>query len=82
MIGSADILEASILIVDDQDANVSLLEQMLRGTGYISIAPTRDPHEVCEFHRKNRYDCRAMPKLGRIRNPCPEYSLSTGPFRL
>jgi|ERR1035437_1824301 PAS domain S-box-containing protein len=56
MISSSDILKASILIVDDQEANVSLLEQMLRGAGYDSIASTRDPHEVCELHRKNRYD--------------------------
>src|ERR1035441_4875084 len=56
MIISSDILKASILIVDDQDANVTLLEQMLRGAGYDSIASTRDPHEVCELHRKNRYD--------------------------
>src|ERR1035437_2335864 len=55
MISSADILKASILIVDDQAANISLLEQMLRGAGYDSIASTRDPHEVCELHRKNRY---------------------------
>ncbi|HEY2952931.1 MAG TPA: response regulator, partial [Verrucomicrobiae bacterium] len=55
MINSSDILKASILIVDDQEANVSLLEQMLRGTGYVSIASTRDPHEVCELYRKNRY---------------------------
>jgi CheY-like chemotaxis protein len=49
MISSSDILKASILIVDDQDANVSLLDQMLRGAGYESIASTRDPHEVCEL---------------------------------
>jgi CheY-like chemotaxis protein len=30
MISSSDILKASLLIVDDQKANVSLLEQMLR----------------------------------------------------
>src|SRR5450759_5739408 len=56
MIRSSDILKASILIVDDQEVNVSLLEQMLRGAGYVSIASTRDPHEVSELHRKNRYD--------------------------
>jgi PAS domain S-box-containing protein len=55
MIRSSDILKAGILIVDDQEANVSLLEQMLRGAGYVSIASTRNPHEVCELHRKNRY---------------------------
>src|ERR1017187_8573440 len=56
MISSADMRKASILIVDDQEANVSLLEQMLYDAGYVSIASTMDPREVCELHRKNRYD--------------------------
>src|ERR1039457_7724810 len=56
MVDSSDILKASILIVDDLEANVSLLEQMLRQAGYNSIASTRDPHEVCQLHLKNRYD--------------------------
>ena len=51
-----DILNASILIVDDQEANVRLLEQMLRDAGYARISSTMNPHEVCELHRKNRYD--------------------------
>ena len=55
MISSSHILKASILIVDDQEANVSLLEKMLRGAGYVSIASTRNPIEVCELHRKNNY---------------------------
>src|ERR1700735_4565348 len=55
MISSVDILKASILIVDDRDANISLLEQMLRGAGYVSIASTRNSHDVCELHRQNRY---------------------------
>jgi len=56
MISTSEILKASILIVDDNDANVSLLEQMLRGAGYVSVASTRDPREVCKLQRKNRYD--------------------------
>jgi signal transduction histidine kinase len=56
MISSSDILKASLLIVDDQAANVSLLEQLLRDSGYVSIASTRNPHEVCDLHRQNRYD--------------------------
>ena len=55
MISSSNILKADLLIVDDQEANVSLLQQMLHGAGYVSVASTRDPHEVCELHRKNRY---------------------------
>jgi len=56
MISSADMRKASLLIVDDQEANVSLLEQILRDAGYVSVASTMDPYEVCELHRKNRYD--------------------------
>ena len=55
MIGADDILNASILIVDDREANVQLLERMLRGAGYTSISSTMDPHQVCELHRQNRY---------------------------
>jgi adenylate cyclase len=56
MITSADILKARLLIVDDIEANVALLEQMLRGAGYTAITTTRDPHSVKELHRQNRYD--------------------------
>jgi PAS domain S-box-containing protein len=56
MVAEADILNASILIVDDQEINVSLIEQMLREAGYACVASTMNPHEVCALHRKNRYD--------------------------
>jgi len=56
MISATDILNASILIVDDQVANVQLLEQMLREAGYLRITSTMDPHAVCELHRANHYD--------------------------
>jgi PAS domain S-box-containing protein len=56
MVTTADIRTASILIVDDKAANVSLLEQMLRGAGYESVATTTDPGGVCDLHRKNHYD--------------------------
>jgi signal transduction histidine kinase len=55
MVNQVDILNARILVVDDQDANVRLLEGMLRIAGYASIESTTDPNEVCELHRKNRY---------------------------
>jgi PAS domain S-box-containing protein len=51
-----DILGARILIVDDQEINVSLLEQMLQETGYTQVASTRNPREVCALHRENEYD--------------------------
>ncbi len=50
------ILNASILIVDDQEANVSLLEELLHEAGYTGVTSTMDPQEVCALHRKNSYD--------------------------
>jgi signal transduction histidine kinase len=55
MITGSDILKARILIVDDLPANVSLLERMLTGAGYLSVSSTNNPFEVCELHRKNCY---------------------------
>ena len=40
MISSSDILHSKVLIVDDQEANVILLERILRGAGYVSITST------------------------------------------
>ena len=56
MINSADILNARILIVDDQQANVVLLEQMLHGAGYAQVSSSMVPAEVCALHRKHDYD--------------------------
>ncbi|HSD61064.1 MAG TPA: response regulator [Burkholderiales bacterium] len=56
MLAESDILNAGILIVDDQEVNVSLLEQMLRDAGYVCVTSTMNPHEVWALHRKNRYD--------------------------
>jgi len=50
------ILEARILIVDDQEPNVSLLTQLLTEAGYTHVTSTMNPLEVCALHRKNRYD--------------------------
>jgi PAS domain S-box-containing protein len=56
MIAATDILNASILIVDDQEPNVSLLEELLREAGYTQVASTMSPQDVCALHRKHRYD--------------------------
>jgi two-component system cell cycle response regulator len=56
VISSADILNGKILIVDDQQANIQLLEQMLRGAGYSTIASTLDSRSVCALHREHHYD--------------------------
>lgn len=55
-ISANEILNASILIVDDQEANVQLLEQMLRDVGYQRITSTMDPHTVYALHRDNHFD--------------------------
>jgi len=56
MFSAPDILNASILIVDDQESNVLLLEQLLSEAGYTNVVSTMNPQEVCALHRKNRYD--------------------------
>jgi len=56
MTSATDILHGKILIVDDQEVNVLLLEQMLRGAGYDDITSTLDSGKVCELHLVNRYD--------------------------
>jgi len=56
MLEASEILNASILIVDDQEANVMLLEQMLRNGGYTNITTTQQPTEVLGLHQQHRYD--------------------------
>ncbi len=56
MITAAEILNASVLIVDDQPSNVLLLEEILREAGYTRVSSTMDPHAVAALHRQNRYD--------------------------
>jgi two-component system cell cycle response regulator len=56
MIERSEILDASILIVDDREANVSLVAQILSEDGYTRVTTTTDSMEVCALHRKNRYD--------------------------
>ncbi len=56
MVSKNDILNARILIVDDQQPNVWLLEQMLSDAGYQCVTSTLDPYEVCALHGDNHYD--------------------------
>jgi len=56
MLTESEIFNANILIVDDQECNVSLLDQLLRETGYTCISSTMNPQEVCALHRTNHYD--------------------------
>ena len=51
-----EILAARILIVDDQDANVRLLERLLAEAGYANVSATSAPQEVAALHRQQGYD--------------------------
>jgi len=56
MVDASTILAGRILIADDQQANVRLLEMMLRRAGYLHVTSTMDPAAVCALHCENRYD--------------------------
>lgn len=46
-----NVLGSRILIVDDEAANVKLLEQMLEDEGYTNIRSTLNPLEVCDIYQ-------------------------------
>ncbi|MYN00781.1 EAL domain-containing protein [Pseudoduganella sp. DS3] len=56
MISRDDILNANILIVDDQPVNVQLLEYLLQTSGYVQVSSTTDPRVVAPWHEAHRYD--------------------------
>src|SRR5476649_1353568 len=53
---ASEILGASILIVDDQEANVKLLERLLSEAGYVNFTSTMTPQNVSTLYRENLYD--------------------------
>jgi len=55
MSASPDVLRARILIVDDQQCNLRLLEFALRRAGYVGVASTTEPMEVCALQGLNDY---------------------------
>jgi CheY-like chemotaxis protein len=56
MLTAPEILQARILIVDDQPANVQLLRQMLVNNGFVNITSTTDPRQVALLHRHHPFD--------------------------
>ncbi len=56
MVKPEDILNARILIVDDQETNATSLQQLLREVGYTDVSFTTNPREVSELYAKNGYD--------------------------
>ena len=49
-------LDARILIVDDQEADARLMATMLAAAGYSLVTITTDPQAAAGLHRKHRYD--------------------------
>ncbi len=56
IVTETNIHNAAILIVDDQEANIRLLEQLLGETGYSSVTSTMNPEDVSKLYRENGYD--------------------------
>ncbi|WP_295990438.1 EAL domain-containing protein [Rugamonas sp.] len=56
MISATDILQAKILIVDDQPVNVELLAYLLGSSGYLAVSSTTDPRVVAGWHAEHCYD--------------------------
>jgi putative two-component system response regulator len=47
---------ARILVVDDQQANVRLIERILAANGHTDVLGTTDPREVADLYRRRRPD--------------------------
>lgn len=52
----ARVASACILIVDDQEANVTLLERLLKRAGFVNLMSTTDPLEVMDLRAKIQPD--------------------------
>jgi PAS domain S-box-containing protein len=55
-IRESEIKDASILIVDDQAGDITLLESLLLEAGYSHIQPVMDSRRVRDLHAANHYD--------------------------
>jgi len=51
-----DVLASAILVVDDEPANVKLLERTLRTFGYFELLSTTDPRAVLGLYQQNVLD--------------------------
>lgn len=83
MIEEKTVKEAKILIVDDQPANVTLIEKMLDIDGYVNVISTTDPTQVESIYMEQNSDLILldlnMPEmdgyqvLAKIREVDPDY---------
>ncbi|MBC8288151.1 MAG: response regulator [Nitrospinae bacterium] len=51
-----DFLKAKILIVDDEQANILLLEDVLENEGYTNFTSTQDPRKALDMYKEIRPD--------------------------
>lgn len=56
MISESSLLEANILVVDDNPVNIKLIEQSLAKSGYQNCVSTMDPLSVGEIIQSNQID--------------------------
>jgi diguanylate cyclase (GGDEF)-like protein len=52
----SEILNAKVLLVDDDEDSVRLVQQLLEHEGYRSVTATTDPHKVSELYAEHRFD--------------------------
>jgi CheY-like chemotaxis protein len=56
MLNLPEVLDARILIVDDEPANVQLLERVLEEAGYTNVVSTLSPKDVETLHTDSPFD--------------------------
>ncbi len=56
MATASEILNARVLLVDDDDENVQVLANLLQHAGYTNVSSTTDPCQVCPMHDAQRFD--------------------------
>ena len=56
MINTADILQAKILVVDDDRDSAMTLAMALQAAGYADVTASSEPKAVYDLHRQNLYD--------------------------
>jgi diguanylate cyclase (GGDEF)-like protein len=56
MISESELHAARILIVDDQEMNITVLSHILAAAGYANVSSTTDGREVTALHRTHNYD--------------------------
>ena len=53
---NTDVKKSSILLVDDEAANLKLLKRLLQSVGYSNVIATQDPRQVLDLFEQHRCD--------------------------